>query len=139
MNLNIRPLKQTRSMNCAQTAVAMVAGVSIDRAEQVFGHGHKSLPQETIDALRKLGVSCKNEFTVVGRTRDTSVLPPVAMVRLVFLKRSGGHLSVSGKVRKTGHLVVWANGQFYDPGHGLTFQPSQMNPEIVIERFLEVS
>lgn len=46
-------------------------------------------------------------------------LPAVALVRVAPLKRSGGRLSTSGKVKNIGHVVLWANGQFYDPAYGI--------------------
>jgi hypothetical protein len=131
--MNVTLLKQTRNSNCGQVSFAMLTGKTIREAERIYGHGHATCKGEHIKALTRVGFY-PDSRGFIGVTRREA-LPALALVRLGFLKRSGGHLSTSGKLKRTGHLVLWANGQFYDPA-GKTYQ--ELPNGVVVESVLEV-
>lgn len=130
----IEALRQTRRQNCGQTAVAMLAGKTIAEVEAVYGHGHVTKPWEHIKAVEHFGFYADEK----GFVPFTGKLPELALVRIAYLKRTkGGKYSTSGKRKRGGHLIVWANGQFYDPCRD-PYTPACLPPGIVIDTVLEV-
>lgn len=143
--MTIKLLKQTKRMNCGQTAVAMAFGKTIQQVEKAFGqtrlawfrgpeyinpkgraHGSKTNLNWTKFVVEWLG-------GVAGEMKNTLPQNGTALVRIVYHKRSGGVMS-AGKVKKTGHLVVWNNGTFYDPcGRTYTVLPEGVSIDKAME------
>lgn len=113
--MQINFLYQTRRTNCGQTAVAMLTGKSIAEIERVYGHVHSSYSAETARIVNKLGFYGDERGFI---PHQGGKLPELALVRVVTLKRTRHGYSSSGKTRRNGHLVLWANGKFYDPYWG---------------------
>lgn len=113
---------QTRNNNCAQTCVAMIAGISVQQSEKIYGHGHQTKQHETIQALETLG------FTVEKGVKDGFVYFPEAeklpehtgiiVVRVGKLRRYRGQPVKSGGTKNLGHLLVFCQGWFWDPADG---------------------
>lgn len=135
--MNITPLKQTRDFNCGQTCVAMLTGKTIAEVEQVYGHGHETYPSEHIKAVTALG--CYADERGFVDYEDGMALPEVALVRIGYRKRNpktGGYSK--SKTKRLGHLVVWANGQFYNPSNAQTIPFDGLSAGVKIDRFLAV-
>lgn len=115
--MNITYIKQDRKRNCGQTVVAMLTGMDVRKVEKLYGGRSGTFIGQQKELLAKLGYKV-SEVQAVGPNEDVK-LPAVAYVRVGYLKRSGGNLSTTGKVRKNGHAVLFANGKFYDPFYGV--------------------
>lgn len=134
--MNVNPLTQTRRTNCGQTAVAMLTGKTIKEVERVYGHGHRTYATEHVNAVRKLG--CYPDDRGFQRYDPKVALPEIALVRVCYLKRTrGGKFSSSGKTKRSGHLVLFANGYFFDPS-GKLYTPTSLPPGVVLDTVLEV-
>lgn len=133
--MNVNPLKQSRRTNCGQTAVAMLTGKSIKEVEAVYGHGHATYATEHMRAVERLG--CVPDYRGFKKFKVEPKLPEIALVRMEFLKRTRGGYSTSGKTKRSGHLVLWANGYFFDPG-GMIYTLDTMPKGMVIDQHLEV-
>lgn len=130
----IEALRQTRTTNCGQTAVAMLTGKTIAEVEEVYGHGHVTQPHEHIEAVERLGFHPDER----GFMPFEGKLPELALVRIKYLKQTrGGKYSTSGKTKRRGHLVVWANNQFYDPCRN-PYTLNSFPPGFKIDSVLEV-
>ncbi len=125
--MEIKHQRQTRGKNCGQTCVAMLTGKPIKEVEKLYGHKTLTFLPEHVKVLSSLGFAV-GEFVEI-KPNVIPLLPTVAMIRISNLKRSGGHLSTH-KTKRTGHLILWANGQFYDPA-GATFQLGDINTQSV--------
>lgn len=141
--MEIALLKQTKTSNCGQTCIAMVTGKSIAEVERAFGgvcggtrYGGVTFSGQQVSVLKLFGVKCADQYVSVPANRDFAALPKTALVRLAFLKRSGGRLSKT-KTKRTGHLVVWHEGKVYDP-NGYAILPEMVRPDMVIERYLPI-
>jgi hypothetical protein len=145
MNINITLQKQTKSRNCGQTAVSMLLNAPMADVEKAYGRARAlELRRDPTKARRYSGTTnmfmTRRAVDMLGgyageltACDSKAKLPETALVRIVFQKRSGGALC--GKVKKMGHLVVWANGQFYDPC-GTTY--TELPAGTQIDRFIEV-
>jgi hypothetical protein len=144
--MTIKLLKQTKRMNCAQTAVAMAFGKTIKQVEKAFGQTRLAWfrgPQHIDPKGRAHGSKTGLQWTrfvvenmmggVAGDLTTTLPQNGTALVRVVFHKRSGGVMS-AGKTKKLGHLVAWRDGVFYDPcGFSYTTLPEGMAIDKVME------
>jgi hypothetical protein len=93
---------------CGQACVAMVAGVTLERAIAVFEHKHATYTRELVAALRKLNVACGDRCKRVSRIRP--ILPARAILSITrFVKKP------NGKYRRYGHWMVTWDGVIYDP------------------------
>lgn len=133
--MNPTLLRQTRPKNCGQTAVAMLTGKTIQEIEKVYGHKTATYPWQHMEAVKKLGFYPDER----GFQKYTGQeLPPLALVRVCYLKRTrGGGFSTSGKTKRSGHLVLWTNNQFYDP-NGRIWTLDTIPPGTKIDTVLEV-
>jgi hypothetical protein len=88
---------------CGQCCVAMVAGVSLERATEAVGHGRTSGTdtREIIAALRKLGLRCADRCRRISRAR------PEYPQRAILVARRND-------CRKYHWLLSW-DGVIYDP------------------------
>lgn len=103
MELIKQPVK---SFLCGQATIAMLAGITLDESIQHFGHASKSVLTDYTRVLGVLGISYSRCQKVDGRKRNLE-LPNKAIVRLQYV----------GK--KTGHLIAYADGKFYDSAKGI--------------------
>lgn len=85
----------------------MAAGVSLDRAIEVVGHGKErgTYTYEVVAAFKTLGVPCASRLKRLGKNQ---VLPKRA---LVSIHRPEG----SKRPAKSHWMLTW-DGQMYDPG-----------------------
>ncbi len=107
--MKIEHLRQPAgSRLCGQTCVAMVAGVSIDKAVEVIGHTHGTRTREISAGLNKLGFLCDSKLKVLSKTKPLlEQLPDLAIVNSRW---KAEHRKTPG-----GHWVVWHDGRVYDP------------------------
>jgi hypothetical protein len=145
--MTIQLLKQTRRMNCGQTCVAMLAGVSIAQSEKAFGRkdslgrhrAHKNVTNAfmQVKALTQLG--CYPDPRGFMTPKDIGFkIPSLGLIRIAYFKQSGGTMS-SGKVKRTGHLVVIKDGMIYDPaGATYTLGDLMSRPDVRLDSALEV-
>lgn len=89
---------------CGQTCVAMAAGVSLDRAIEVFGNRNSTYTRQLVAALRVLGLECADRLRRVSKNRVT---PPRAILCARWLNRKR-------KPRLWHWVLVW-DGRVYDP------------------------
>ena len=89
---------------CGQTCVAMIADVSIEKAIELVGHGHRTRTKEIVKALRKAGVECKGGLVKIS---SKNRLPETCLVNVLYDKNHR-------------HWIVKNDGVFYnpDPGEG---------------------
>ena len=102
--------------------------------EKVYGHGHATFPPEHVKAIAALGFYPDER----GFQKYAGALPEVALVRICWLKRAGGKLSTSGKVKRSGHIVLVVRGDFYDP-NGTVYSIKHLAfRNAVVDSYLEV-
>jgi hypothetical protein len=97
---------------CGQACIAMVAGVSLERAIAAVGHGRRggTVTREIVRALRSLGVECAEKLRSVNRKRP--VLPKRAIVNICkYVVRPDGK-----RKQRFAHWMVTWDGEIYDPG-----------------------
>ena len=135
--MNITPLTQTKKMNCGQTAVAMLTGKSIKEVEAIYGHGTITYTHEHVFNLTKMGFLGVDSPGFVQRGTPGFAIPETGLVRIAFLKKSGGHYSTTGKTKRTGHLVVIAHGIVYDPA-GRIYPLSALPADRIVDKVLSV-
>jgi hypothetical protein len=85
---------------CGQTCVAMAAGVSLERAYEVFGHQSGTTTREVVQALRHLGINCADRLRRCSKTR---AIPARA---ILHTREQGG--------RRAHWMLMW-DGRVYDP------------------------
>jgi hypothetical protein len=90
---------------CGQSTIAMVAGITLDESVKLFGHGTKSYYRDYTRVLNELGVTFAQWKKVDNRKKYD--LPRFAIVRLQYVGR------------RTGHLIAYKDGKFYDPARGI--------------------
>lgn len=108
--------KQPNNSTCGQTCIAMALGLPVERVIAVVGHAKGTLNSERAEALEKLGWNA----SPVKPLRSVSDLPEMALVRVCWRRRSSKSKDgyASRGFRNRGHIVLWANGTFYDPTFG---------------------
>jgi hypothetical protein len=99
----MKSLKQTRSHNCGQTVVAMIAGISIEKAEELFGKTGMSNQNDLKRVLTMLGYESK-PFQEVDNRRKWNLPEGIVGIRIQYNNRKCGHL-----------LVKDHDGKIYDP------------------------
>jgi hypothetical protein len=104
MLMTLKLQGQPNNMTCGQTSVAMVAGISVEESIKLFGHNHSSRLSDYQRVLKNLGIRY-GDYTKVDNRRKV-VLPDFCLVRL---DRIGA---------RTGHLIAYKDGVFYDPANG---------------------
>lgn len=95
---------------CCHSCVAMVSGVSLQKAIDTIGHRRGTYTRDLVRALRTLGVGCADKLKVLPRKRP--VLPARAIVSIVKWVTC---IDGSRRQRK-GHWMVTWDGVMYDPG-----------------------
>lgn len=96
---------QDKPSNCGQSCVAMLAGITIELAEKIIGHGHETRTRELVAALRSLGIQCGDRLR---RMTPYTELPATAIVKVVRYRH--GRPCVHDA-----HWVVRHDGDIYDP------------------------
>lgn len=86
---------------CGQTCLAMLAGISIERAITIIGHGHSTRTRELVTAFRALGFICPDRLRRFGRTVIAEL--DLAVVKVCY----------SGCSRT--HWIAVSAGEIYDP------------------------
>jgi hypothetical protein len=99
----MKSIKQNRNTNCGQTTVAMLAGVTIEESEKVYGHGKTSNIREAKKALKELGFEAGATVKVDNRKR-WSLPTGKAFIRIKYGKRNCGHFMAQDN-----------DGTIYDP------------------------
>jgi hypothetical protein len=101
-------VRQSRTMNCGQTAMMMLTGRS--EAEVYAAYGTKGVTNRNMTENAAKALGC-----VVDEAgwKEGGSLPVEGFIRIGFRKRSGGKLS--DKVKRIGHLLMIRNGVIYDP------------------------
>ena len=94
-------LKQDKENNCGQTCVAMIAGISIEESEKVFGHSCSTRTREVVKALRKLGFEPQTDNLVRSKWGNTP--DALAILKMTFNEK-----------QRSGHWVVSYYGWIYD-------------------------
>ena len=80
MVLTMRLVKQPDySSCCGQASVAIVAGITLKRSCEIFGHNHATFTWELVRALRKLKIKCAKRLKrhIAGRP-----LPPLCIAKV---------------------------------------------------------
>lgn len=112
----------------------MLTGLPVKEVERVYGHGHRTFPREHIRGVTGLGFYADER----GFRDFDGTMPELALVHIGYLKKvRGGNFSTTGKTRRSGHLVLWANGQFYDPA-GRIYKMDGLRVGAKIVKVLEV-
>jgi hypothetical protein len=135
MALSFDLLKQSRNTNCGQTAVAMLTRRPVKEINKLFGTCATSNMVMVASALTSLHYVLGSQQVSPEGARAED-LPALAMVRLAFRKRSGGHVS-AGKVKNCGHVVLIANGMVFDPV-GRKYPVNEISTGSIIERFIPI-
>lgn len=97
---------------CGQACIAMVAGISLERAIEAVGHRRRggTTTKEIVLALRSLGIACPDRLHRMNCKRP--VLPGRAVVNIVkYITRADG----KRKQRKAHWMLTW-DGVIFDPG-----------------------
>lgn len=93
---------------CGQSCVAMVAGISLQRAIMAVGHESTrgTTTREIVEALVAVNINCSGRLRRVSRSRPA--LPARAIVAI--------HRPPSEKRNGRWHWMLTWDGQMYDPG-----------------------
>lgn len=105
MEREIHYIRQPKGSSlCGQSCLAMILGVSLERAIELIGHASKrgSNFNEHRRVLTEQGYKLGENTKVDNRKKHD--LPDLCYVRIAFGNR------------RTGHAVVHYKGKFYDPG-----------------------
>lgn len=127
--------RQPNNRTCGQTSVAMAVGLPVEKVIETYGHAKATYPGEHVAAMKKLGW----EADAPKSFQSTRELPEMALVRIRWHRRS--RKSVTGYARgykRMGHLVLWANGQFYDPTEGIIDPVKGWGPRAGFDYFIAV-
>ena len=102
--MSVRLVRQPEGSSlCGQACVAMVAGVSLDRAIKATGHSRRGGTHtwEIVEALRKLGIRCSERCRRLSRNR-----PDYPQKAILVVRKNGRGLY---------HWVYYEAGVHYDP------------------------
>jgi hypothetical protein len=114
----------------------MITGKSIAEIEKTYGTTGVTFTHQHVFELTKMSIiPLGSEFK--RRGTDGFKVPSFGLVRIAYLKRSGGSYSTTGKTLKTGHLVVVKDGMIYDPS-GTTYPVSSIPANKIIDSVLEI-
>lgn len=102
MELIMQPKK---SKLCGQCTIAMLSGITLDESIKLFGHSRTSYFSDYTRVLKALDIPFTKNVKVDNRKKYE--LPKKCMVRLQFVGR------------KTGHLIAYEDGKFYDSSRGI--------------------
>ena len=105
MEREINYIRQPKGSGlCGQSCLAMILGVSLERAIEILGHAKKG--GSTFSEHRKVLIEQGYKLGEVTKVdnRKKHELPDFAYVRIAFGSR------------RTGHAVLHYKGKFYDPG-----------------------
>ena len=121
-------LKQPTDYTCGQTAVAMVAGVSVDKVRKIMKAGHskrhwfgeKTSTKDLVRALRILKVRSRRK---IHRLKKNEILPYFCIARM----------QITGQ--RWSHWVVFKGKEIYDPAWGKnpTDWPAGFHPTSYLE------
>ena len=109
----ITHIQQARgSQVCGQACVAMAAGVTLDKAIQVFGHERGTRTCDVLKGFKAFGIEAKT--TRLKRWDDKEPPPPCALLHQLFHAKGQ---------KFHGHWVLnW---------HGVVHDPEQAGPNLV--------
>lgn len=106
----IKLLRQTRSANCGQTCVAMVAKTPIKEVEEVIGCKGAISSNQVIVGLKVLGVKCGSErLPISGKLPEKAII--IYEYKHAYKRIKGSHF-----------IVKWGK-KFYDPSYGKSDTP----------------
>lgn len=108
----------------------MVAGVSLDRAIEVFGSRGATRTSQVIKALRDLGLSPIGEK--LTRRKPGAFAPRNAILKILFERFDKS----DGKIHEWSHWALMWNGVLHDPGEE---RPGVTSPNGRYTSHLEIS
>jgi hypothetical protein len=88
MNLIQQP---TGSKQCGQACVAMLCGVSIERAVGLVGKKFSTKTKELARACRKLGYHCDSRLSVIGQNYNWLLAQENMLVKITWDHASSWH------------------------------------------------
>lgn len=107
---------------CGQACVAMVLGVSLEKAVMLVGRKGLTSTRHLVQAIRSVGGSCGSHLVRMAKGRE---LPETAI--LLFNHPSG-----------RSHWVVWHRKKFYDPHAGIFRNIPNYLQDSKLTSFLEI-
>lgn len=93
---------------CGQACVAMLCGVSLERAIQLVGRKEGTRTKELAHAIRKLGYHCESRLTVLGENVNWLMAQENMLVKMT-------NYDDQGKRVRNWHWVVVHDRKVYDP------------------------
>jgi hypothetical protein len=134
MPKRVRWVKQSKSYSCGPACIAMVSGIPEQEILDVLGYRFANNFGVRIKnmewCLDKLGIACSRVY------RDMLwVDSKKAILRL------GGTLHRHKRYVDRGHYLVYYNGKFYDPQHGIRnnlFHPAWAGDWIKVDRYIDI-
>ncbi len=105
-----------KSNQCGQACIAMLAGVTLERAVEVVGTSGKTRTRDIVPALATFGFFTEPKRTT-HRSREWNDLPSA----LLILHVTNGH---------SRHWIIYDGRKFYDPAAGVFRKP----PKYLVEK-----
>jgi len=101
-------LKQPTNYTCGQTCVAMLAGITVEKAIEVVDKKGDTSGNDLIKALNKLNIKCSDRLE-----RSKGKLPKLAIIKYTWKNR----------IKEGSHWILCNNGKFYNPYYGVLDSP----------------